>query len=84
MILYNARVIINHDIYGLYNIVDTIGRNWLDAIISGDNNCHIGTIYKTYAGADLKYRGEGIKAYNIGSYKVNEIDVNDIESNGNE
>jgi len=78
-----ARVIINQDIYGLYNIVDTIGGNWLAAIIHGDDDAHTGTTYKTYAGADLRYRGEEINAYKIGSYKVDEVDTNDLEANDN-
>ncbi|OUM61113.1 hypothetical protein PIROE2DRAFT_12949 [Piromyces sp. E2] len=78
-----ARVMINNDIYGLYNIVDTVGGNWLAATIHGDDEARIGTSYKTYAGADLKYLGESESAYQVGTYVIDEIDTKDEEANGN-
>jgi len=75
-----ARVIINDDVYGLYSIVDTVGKNWLASAIHGDDDAHTGTSYKTYAGANLKYLGNTKKNYNFGSYEVDEIDKADPQA----
>ncbi|ORX67708.1 hypothetical protein BCR32DRAFT_250411 [Anaeromyces robustus] len=78
-----SRVIINDDVYGLYNIVDVPNKRWLSSAIHGKKKAHTGTSYKTRAGASLKYLGETEKYYNNGVYKVIEIDKNDPEANGN-
>ena len=79
-----ARVMINNDIYGLYNIVDTIGGKWLASTIHGDDDARTGYSYKTFDGADLKYRGENIINYTDGTYEVDELDPLDTEANGND
>ncbi|ORX67709.1 hypothetical protein BCR32DRAFT_330232 [Anaeromyces robustus] len=78
-----SRMMINNDIYGLYILVDSMGKNWISSAIHGNEKAHTGTSYKTYAGASLEYLGETAKDYNIGSYKLDEIDEDDPEANGN-
>ncbi|OUM61114.1 carbohydrate-binding module family 18 protein [Piromyces sp. E2] len=80
-----ARVMINNDIYGLYSIVDSVNGKWIASIVHGDDDAHTGTSYKTYAGASLKYLGEGQKSYvGIGSYELDEVDPTDKEANGDD
>ncbi|OUM61188.1 carbohydrate-binding module family 18 protein, partial [Piromyces sp. E2] len=79
------RVMINDDIYGLYNLVDSINKKWIAPFLYGDDNAHVGSNYKTYAGADLKYLGESDDAYSShGGYELDKFDETDIEANGRE
>ncbi|OUM56108.1 carbohydrate-binding module family 18 protein [Piromyces sp. E2] len=80
-----ARLMINNDIYGLYNLVDSVNDKWIAPIIHGDDNARVGTSYKTYAGADLKYLGDAAKPYKrTGAYEVDKADASDTEAKGND
>ncbi|OUM63460.1 hypothetical protein PIROE2DRAFT_10006 [Piromyces sp. E2] len=54
-----ARVTINNNIYGLYCIIDSVNSKCLAPNIHDDDEARIGTSYKTFAGANLKYLDEG-------------------------
>ncbi|ORY23153.1 hypothetical protein LY90DRAFT_706924 [Neocallimastix californiae] len=79
-----TRVTINNDVYGLYSLVDTVGKNWIAAAIHGNDKARVGYSYKTYAGADLKYRGTTNKDWSVGTYEIDETDSSDTEAKGND
>ncbi|ORX44693.1 hypothetical protein BCR36DRAFT_414927 [Piromyces finnis] len=62
-----ARLIINNNIYGLYNILDSFSSKWVASYIHGDEDKEIGFSYKLYTSLpnypDFKYLGEDYTNY---------------------
>jgi len=79
-----ARVFINGDTYGLYQIMDSFSKKWIAGYIHGDPKKDIGISYKLYAHipqyADFRYLGDQYldyaPFYNPDEYEDKDIDLN--------
>jgi len=84
-----ARVFINNDVWGLYEVVDTLNKKWISAYIHNGNKKNVGTSYKLFSFhpsgpyAELKYLGDDPQLYDPVNYIVDEVDENDTEANQN-
>ncbi|ORX42556.1 hypothetical protein BCR36DRAFT_337329 [Piromyces finnis] len=81
-----ARLYINNDIYGLYNMVDSFNDRWVGAYVHGDAKSKIGFSYKFYSStpngpyASLRYFGESVPLYrDSGTYALDEYEKKDIK-----
>ncbi|KAL6604142.1 coth protein-domain-containing protein [Neocallimastix sp. 'constans'] len=82
-----ARLFINQDTYGLYSIIDTFSKRWLQGYVHGDSEARIGISYRLnsddndfstfqYLGEDHRIY-EGLETYEIDEFDKKEIDPND-------
>ncbi|ORX78278.1 hypothetical protein BCR32DRAFT_270166 [Anaeromyces robustus] len=80
-----TRFYINGDTWGLYNMVDSLNKNWIANYVHGNDKAHVGTTYKLFSShptgpySELKYKGED--HHNYTTYEAKEIDLNDPEAN---
>ena len=83
-----ARLFINGDAYGLYQIMDSFSKRWLGSYIHGDPKKDIGISYKLYAHipryADFLYISDQYTDYSLfympDEYEDKDIDVNNEAS----
>ncbi|OUM63744.1 hypothetical protein PIROE2DRAFT_9684, partial [Piromyces sp. E2] len=79
-----ARLTINDQVFGLYNMIDSFNDRWMGAYIHGDEKAKIGITYKLSSKhpmgpyADLRYLGDEPELYERGTYLVDEYEKKDI------
>ncbi|ORX85861.1 hypothetical protein BCR32DRAFT_290428 [Anaeromyces robustus] len=84
-----ARVLINNDVWGLYEVVDTLNKKWIAAYVHNGDKKMVGTNYKLFSFhpsgpyAELKYLGDDPELYDPVNYTVDEVDSDDVEANKN-
>jgi len=81
-----ARVFINQDTYGLYSIIDTFSKRWLQGYVHGDSDAKIGISYRLNSDdnefSTFQYLGDDYKEYEkLETYEIDEFDKKDIDPN---
>ncbi|OUM65801.1 hypothetical protein PIROE2DRAFT_7127, partial [Piromyces sp. E2] len=79
-----TRVFINGDTYGLYTLIDSFSKNWIQGVVHGDTKAKIGVSYKLYVSgrkcSNFKYLGDSYKKYvKYGTYQLDEFDKSVID-----